>query len=324
MQQVETQDPVVLASRQPYHIQALRAHLMRRLTEKQYRRVSLLFGFDGPPMSQREVAEAEGVARFAILNSKQQVVGRTVNEETDRLVRFVAEHLQKHWPEKDQETLRGHAQLLKHRMGERWVGGERKVKEPGKLSADAYLWLLWVVGTFFILCDTHTREGRGKGGQELPRSPSSPAAPAALMFSPTRHKTDKETGEKVPLFYPHEREVMWIDRQWEDRGAIKVRPSGTWYESDRFTPKSKYDRTTDETIFQAEAGQLTKVEFDRDMVLALADDRVYGPHEDEERRATLKQELEWAFGARELGALTREECDRRVSRLLRAYVRGEG
>ena len=49
--------------------EAIRTFARQRLTEVQYRRVALLYGFHGPPMSGRQVARAEHVHLNAVQQS---------------------------------------------------------------------------------------------------------------------------------------------------------------------------------------------------------------------------------------------------------------
>lgn len=321
MKQIETQDPGVLASHQPYHIQAVRAHLMRRLTEKQYRRVALLYGFDGPPMSQREVAEAEGVGRIRVRKSVRQAVGYRTEVSVERqLVEAIASALQERWPEKDQEVVIGYVQLLRRRMRERWEPVRQETLVPGKLSNDAYLWLFWVGCKVFMGSDTEVLEERGAERLKLPRTTKSPAAPEALDSAPDKRRTSRKTGEQLPMYYPEERGVMHVDWNPEKRSGFAPRRGADSWESDRFTPRSPYDRAIDRLTDEFENGSITRVEYDRDMVVALARQQHPRLDDRDDVDQEFKQELEWAFGARELGAITNRECDRRVSAALRSYV----
>lgn len=284
--------------------------MLRRLTEKQYRRVALLYGFDGPAMTEREAAEAEGVDRRAVHDSKNQALGRRREVECeDTLIDAVTKALWRRIPSMDREAARGHALMLRHRMGERWLSGVREVREPGKLSSDGYLWFLWLVGKNFTLRDMDLREERG----------ISPAAPEALDSHRTRFKTNKNTQKKDPIIYPDERGVVCADDKWGDRSSVETRPSGLRWESDRYTPMSRYDRRVNELTEQYELGAITRVEYETDLVMALADDQQNDGTE--EGRARLRQQVEWAAGAFLLGAIGKREYDRRVSLALRSYVR---
>jgi len=303
---------------------------MERLTEKQYRRVALLFGFDGPSMSQREVAEVEEVDRRAVGDSLRQVVGRKERIATDRLVRFVASNLGQHWPEKERETLRGYAQLLKRRMGKRWVEGQKAGKVPGKLGADAYLWLYWLVGNFFTLRDTSSQEayeatrlysseveaGKKKRHALLAKNIKAAAQDFANESDEAKHSVrgDRSTTWKDT--------VRMLNNEDTQRGWSFIRPNpgrDSW-EADRFHPKSKYDRSVDELTEKFKRGRLSRVEYETELVLALASDRVSRAFQQD--KDELRQNVEWAVGARELGAITGRECDRRISSALRAYVEG--
>ena len=55
---------------------AIRQVMRERLTRTQYRRVALLFGFDGPPMTQDRVAAHEGVSRASIRRAKFRATAR--------------------------------------------------------------------------------------------------------------------------------------------------------------------------------------------------------------------------------------------------------
>lgn len=232
-----TQDPTKRLAYLGVRQRAIRAHLIRRLTEKQYRRVALLYGFDGEPMSERDVAATEGVARRTI----RTVVGRVYD----------------------------------------------------KLRQNGRLWLLWVVGKHFVSPDLYINEA------------------ADLHEAETSKRPDTATDQEMNEMY--------------DRGFTRLdtRPGKDAWASDQYHPESTYDRELDRLTDEFETGSLTRVEYDRDMILAFAADKYEDADTLESDWIELKQEVEWALGARELGAITRRDCDHRVSLALRSYVNRE-
>lgn len=54
--------------------EAVRTFARSRLTETQYRRLAKLYGFHGPPMSERQVANEEGVYRNAVHQSHASAI----------------------------------------------------------------------------------------------------------------------------------------------------------------------------------------------------------------------------------------------------------
>ena len=64
-----TRDPVKALRGLADVPRGVRAILMANLTDVQYRRLALLYGFDGPAMSQRAAAEVEGVAQPTVKES---------------------------------------------------------------------------------------------------------------------------------------------------------------------------------------------------------------------------------------------------------------
>lgn len=55
----------------PAFSRAVRAILQERLTDTQYRRVALLYGFDGDPLSERQAAAVEGCGRPRVQRSRE-------------------------------------------------------------------------------------------------------------------------------------------------------------------------------------------------------------------------------------------------------------
>lgn len=55
----------------PAFNRAVRAILQERLTDTQYRRVALLYGFDGDPLSERQAAAVEGCGRPRVQRSRE-------------------------------------------------------------------------------------------------------------------------------------------------------------------------------------------------------------------------------------------------------------
>lgn len=233
---LRTADPHVQASTRGLLARTVRYLLMDRLTDTQYRRVALLFGFDGPEMTQRDVAEIEDISHISVYEAKELAFD--------------------------------------------------------KLKNDMYLWFLWLVGKVFIPNDSAISADRGRV--------------AALHASETRRRPGQGVEE--------ERDELLA------QGSVghEPRPGGAEWDSDRFTPRSFYDRQVDTLMERFEGGGLSRVEYETEMVLALADQQ--NPNGPEVQRDELQQTVEWAVGAREIGDITREECDRRISRNLRAYV----
>lgn len=224
---LRTQDPRWQASTRGVKGRAVRLHLLSRLTEKQYRRVALLYGFDGPEMSVREVAEAEDVSKPAV-------------------------HYVRH-------------------------------KVLDKMSSDGYLWVLWLMHRSLGVNDDGLSEAPEENGDI----------------------SQEEINEILAL-----RGGRILDKRGDELR----------WESERFGPESSYDRKIDRLTDEFANGSFTRVEYDRDMVLALAEDLRPDSDALEEDWIELKQEVEWACGAFEMGAIQKRERDRRVSLALRTYV----
>src|SRR5690606_23571418 len=58
---------------------AVRAILQDRLTDTQYRRVALLYGFDGDPLSERQAAAVEGCGRPRVQRSREAALRKLRN-----------------------------------------------------------------------------------------------------------------------------------------------------------------------------------------------------------------------------------------------------
>lgn len=234
---LHTQDPTKRLTYLGVRQRAIREHLLQRLTEKQYRRVALLYGFDREPMSFRKVAKAEGVIHTTIQTIHDRVLA--------------------------------------------------------KFKQNGYLWLLWVVGKHFMSYNTYTSEA------------------AELHEAETSKRPDTATDQEMEEMY--------------DRGftIVEPYPGKDGWASDQYHPESTYDRELDRLTDEFENGSLTRVEYDRDMILAFAADKYEDADTLESDWIELKQEVEWALGARELGAITRRDSDHRVSLALRSYVNRE-
>jgi hypothetical protein len=77
---LHTQDRLHQLTQLPARVRVVREILLERLTETQYRRLALLFGFDGPAMGVRETARAEGVRDYAIRQSRDSAFLRLKND----------------------------------------------------------------------------------------------------------------------------------------------------------------------------------------------------------------------------------------------------
>jgi hypothetical protein len=77
---MHSQDPVHQDGHRNDVERAIRGILREKLTETQYRRVALLYGFDGPEMGVREVARAEGRDKVAIQKSRDAMLRKLAND----------------------------------------------------------------------------------------------------------------------------------------------------------------------------------------------------------------------------------------------------
>lgn len=143
----------------------VRAIMLERLTEIQYRRMVLLYGFDGPALTEREVAEVEKCAR------------RSVRQSQDAAERI--------------------------------------------LGRDWRMWLLWL--TWYALQNIHT--------------PNSDVWNNEAEARHDKFRCDPETGDLVPLLDPFNAPEAIPSREVEAdrRSVVELRPSGTRWESDRYT-----------------------------------------------------------------------------------------
>lgn len=78
---LHTTDPeLALTELRSTRRRAIRKILLERLTPTMYRRVSLLYGFDGPEMTERAAATAEGCARIRVRDSRDAAIDRLVRD----------------------------------------------------------------------------------------------------------------------------------------------------------------------------------------------------------------------------------------------------
>lgn len=163
---------------------------------------------------------------------------------------------------------------------------QRSIRQAkDKLKSDGYLWVLWVLGKHFM--------GSDPGHSEAP----GPHHAADETFTPD--------------------ELLELMTQRGGR-ILDSRDENIRWESDRFHPASPYDVEVDDLNDAYENGDITRLDWQVGLVLARADDQ--NPDGSDEARTELRQKLEWAFGGQRLGLLSKQECDRRVSQVLRSYV----
>lgn len=242
-----------------------RAQVRRCLTETQYRRVAYLFGFDTPELSQRDVAEIEGVYVNAVQKSKRQALD--------------------------------------------------------KMRRHSYLWLFWLLCKHFGVYAAYSTE---KGEAQLGLYEAE--ARRGVMASGTRVTPKAVKPDNLPYGRGHQtslRKHTHDIRALADFGftITELRPGTDARETDKFTPRSPYDRQVDDLVSDYVAGGLTFLEWRVELVLTHADKQ--NPDAESDARRKLRQDLEWTFGAEGLGVFSEREREYRVSAALRSYVTGE-
>lgn len=214
---------------------AIRAIMLECLTEIMYRRVALLYGFDGPAMTERKAASVEGCSRGSLRESRDTAFAR--------------------------------------------------------MTGDWRLWTLWLLYGFGKFSDppgSYKGEAWGEAYE-------------AWTAHPTGHAIEQEMQEMA-------------ERGFE---RLDLYPGMNGWESDRYTPRSRYDREIDAAIVNGEIG-LRRVFTERRMLLAARDAERNAKGDPDE----YDREITRALFEREAGRLDQEEFDRRTLLALRAYVTG--